>query len=152
MLSLSYARLHLTLGCDQLQLFPFRDAMTRVKNSAHLRDDVLEQEDEGAAVERGLSDGDEGNNGSTEGTWSVHMSNAGSQSNADDNSTRGLLKYSFSPSTMIVSQIHELVEQGCFDEGSAHAPREEMILKLEDDVAVMFEEFFTIGLRMPLHY
>jgi hypothetical protein len=44
-----------------------------------------------------------------------------------------------------------MTEQGCFAKGGARAPGEENIPKLEDDEVVIFEEFFTAGLRMPPH-
>jgi hypothetical protein len=84
--------------------------MAHVKNTARLCDDVPAQEDEGVAVERDLSDGDEGNNGSAEGTGSVRVSDVGSQSNTEGNSAGGSQKYSFGLSTVTVSRIQELVE------------------------------------------
>jgi hypothetical protein len=84
--------------------------MARVKKTARLCDDVPAQEDEGAAVERDLSDGDEGNNGSAEGTGSVRVSDVGSQSNTEGNSAGGSQKYSFGLSTVTVSRIQELME------------------------------------------
>jgi hypothetical protein len=38
-----------------------------------------------------------------------------------------------------------------FVEGGAHAPGEETVLEPEDDEAVIFEEFFSAGLRLPPH-
>jgi hypothetical protein len=38
---------------------------------------------------------------------------------------------------------------GYFVEGSAHEPGEEVILEPVAEEAVMFEEFFAIGLQMP---
>jgi hypothetical protein len=52
---------------------------------------------------------------------------------------------------VIVSRIQELVERGYFAEGGARASGEEMVSEPNDDEAVMFSEFFTAGLRMPLH-
>jgi hypothetical protein len=40
---------------------------------------------------------------------------------------------------------------GYFVEGSAHEPGEEVILEPVAEEAVMFEEFFAIGLQMPPH-
>jgi hypothetical protein len=44
-----------------------------------------------------------------------------------------------------------MVEYGYFAEGGARAPCEETILEPEDDEAIVFKEFFSVGLRMPLH-
>jgi hypothetical protein len=38
-----------------------------------------------------------------------------------------------------------------FAEGSAREPEEETVPEPTDDEAVVFEEFFTTGLRMPPH-
>jgi hypothetical protein len=40
---------------------------------------------------------------------------------------------------------------GYFAEGSAREPGEEVIPEPAVDEAVVFEEFFVVGLRMPLH-
>jgi hypothetical protein len=40
---------------------------------------------------------------------------------------------------------------GYFAEGVAREPREETILEPADDEVIVFEEFFTTGLRMPPH-
>jgi hypothetical protein len=38
-----------------------------------------------------------------------------------------------------------------FAEGSAREPGEETVLKPANDGAIVFEEFFTVGLQMPPH-
>jgi hypothetical protein len=57
----------------------------------------------------------------------------------------------FGASTITLSHIKEMVEKGYFVDGEARAPRVEMIPEPDDDEAVVFEEFFVTGLRMPLH-
>jgi hypothetical protein len=50
-----------------------------------------------------------------------------------------------------VSQICRMVDDGCFADGMGHEPREETMSEPQDDEAMVFEEFFTAGLRMPPH-
>jgi hypothetical protein len=57
--------------------------------------------------------------------------------------------YDFGPSTITVSRIQQLEALGYFVEGSARELGEEVVLDLADDEAIMFEEFFVAGLRMP---
>jgi hypothetical protein len=110
-------------------------------------------ENGGMVVEGDLSVGDEGDNRFAEGTGSIRVSDVDSQSqsNAEGDSVGGSQKYNFGPSMVIVSRIQELVERGYFAEGGARASGEEMVSEPNDDEAVMFGEFFTAGLRMPLH-
>jgi hypothetical protein len=42
-----------------------------------------------------------------------------------------------------------MVDNGYFADGIGHEPGEETIPDPDDDEAIMFEEFFTVGLRMP---
>jgi hypothetical protein len=57
--------------------------------------------------------------------------------------------YRFVSSTVTVSRIPEMASLHYFDEGDVQAPREEVILEPADDEVVVFDEFFTAGLRMP---
>jgi hypothetical protein len=50
-----------------------------------------------------------------------------------------------------VSQICRMVDDGCFADGMGHEPGEETMSEPQDDEAMVFEEFFTAGLRMPPH-
>jgi hypothetical protein len=59
--------------------------------------------------------------------------------------------YDFGLSTVTVGRIQRLELLGHFTEGAACEPGEETILKSADDEAIVFEEFFTEGLRMPPH-
>jgi hypothetical protein len=44
-----------------------------------------------------------------------------------------------------------LIEQGYFTEGASHAPGEENVPEPENADVIVFEEFFTSGLRLPPH-
>jgi hypothetical protein len=59
--------------------------------------------------------------------------------------------YDFEPSTVTVGHTQQLEALGYFIEGSACEPGEEVIPKPAIDEAIVFEEFFAIGLRMPPH-
>jgi hypothetical protein len=59
--------------------------------------------------------------------------------------------YCFGASTVTISHIREMVVLNYFAEGDGRAPEEETIPEPGDDEAVVFEEFFTVGLRMPPH-
>jgi hypothetical protein len=50
-----------------------------------------------------------------------------------------------------VSHIRDLIEQGYFTEGASHAPGEENVPEPENADVIVFEEFFTSGLRLPPH-
>jgi hypothetical protein len=58
--------------------------------------------------------------------------------------------YDFEPSTVTVGHIRQLEALGYCVEGFAREPGEEVVLDPGDDEAVVFEEFFAAGLRMPL--
>jgi hypothetical protein len=59
--------------------------------------------------------------------------------------------YNFGPSTITVGCIRQLEALRYFAKGSARKPREEVILELAADEAIMFEKFFAAGLWMPPH-
>jgi hypothetical protein len=59
--------------------------------------------------------------------------------------------YYFRSSTIIVSKIKEMVEKGYFADGKACALRAETVLEPESEEAIVYEDFFLVGLRMPLH-
>jgi tRNA A37 threonylcarbamoyladenosine synthetase subunit TsaC/SUA5/YrdC len=44
-----------------------------------------------------------------------------------------------------------MIDSGYFTNGMNNEPGEETILEPNHDEAVVFEEFFTLGLRMPPH-
>jgi hypothetical protein len=50
-----------------------------------------------------------------------------------------------------VSQIRGMVDNGYFSDGMSHESGEETVPEPHADEAVLFEEFFTAGLRMPPH-
>jgi hypothetical protein len=58
-------------------------------------------------------------------------------------------RYDFGALTITMGRIHQLEALGYFAEGSMHEPGEEVVSDLADDEAIVFEEFFAIGLRMP---
>jgi hypothetical protein len=57
----------------------------------------------------------------------------------------------FGPSTVIVSQIRGMIDSGYFAKSLSREPGEETIPEPNPNEAVVFEEFFTAGLRMPPH-
>jgi hypothetical protein len=59
--------------------------------------------------------------------------------------------YYFGSSTITVGKIKEMEEKGYFPEDEAHTPRAETVPELNDDEAMVYEDFFVAGLRMPLH-
>jgi hypothetical protein len=50
-----------------------------------------------------------------------------------------------------VSCVRKMVDRGYFADGMAHVLGEETISEPNDNEVVVFEEFFTAGLRMPPH-
>jgi hypothetical protein len=83
----------------------------------------------------------------------VNVSDAGSQSHAEGESDGGSHTRNcyFGPSTVTMSRIHEMMDQGYFVEGGAHVPGEETIPELDSNEAIVFEDFFIAGLRMLPH-
>jgi hypothetical protein len=83
----------------------------------------------------------------------VNVSDAGSQSHAEGESDGGSHTRNcyFGPSTVTMSRIHEMMDQGYFVEGGARVPGEETIPELDSNKAIVFEDFFIAGLRMPPH-
>jgi hypothetical protein len=59
--------------------------------------------------------------------------------------------YCFGGSTITQGRIKEMADKGYFMDGEARAPVEETIPEPNDDEAIVFEDFFMAGLRMPLH-
>jgi hypothetical protein len=64
---------------------------------------------------------------------------------------KSVQSYDFGLSTITVGRIGQLETLRYCSEGSACEPGEETVLEPVDDEAVMFEEFFTMRLRMPPH-
>jgi hypothetical protein len=52
---------------------------------------------------------------------------------------------------MTVSQIRGMIDNGYFANGMGREPREEIVPEPHDDEPMLFEEFFTVSLRMPPH-
>jgi hypothetical protein len=90
---------------------------------------------------------------STERTKSARASDTGSHSRAEGDYDEGFhtCRYYFGPSTVTISCNWEMIDQGYFAKYSGRAPGEETIPEPNSDEAIIFEEFFTAGLRMPPH-
>jgi hypothetical protein len=84
---------------------------------------------------------------------SARLSDASSQSDGGDARVESsqLQSFYFGPSTVTVSRIRGMVDCSYFADGMGHEPKEETVPEPHADEAVLFEEFFTAGLRMPLH-
>jgi hypothetical protein len=96
------------------------------------------------------SDEDRGNGGSEERTESARLSDTGSRSKASG-VVDGSRSFLFGPLTMTVSRICGMIHCGYFVGGMGNELREETVLEPQPDKAVVFEEFFNAGLRMPSH-
>jgi hypothetical protein len=59
--------------------------------------------------------------------------------------------YDFEMSSVTVGRIRQLESLRYFAKGSAREPREEAVPEPNNDEAIVFEEFFAVGLRMPPH-
>jgi hypothetical protein len=94
----------------------------------------------GGAVSGGS--GGEGG-GSEERMESARLSDAGSRSEAGDVSDEGSRSQSFyfGPSTVTVSQIRGMIDNGYFDESMGREPGEETVPKPNANEVVVFEEF-----------
>jgi hypothetical protein len=58
----------------------------------------------------------------------------------------------FGASLVTVGHIRQMESLGYIIEGSAHEPREEIVPGPNSDEAVVFEDFFSMGLQMPPHH
>jgi hypothetical protein len=59
--------------------------------------------------------------------------------------------YYFGSSTITVGRIKEMVEKCYFPEDGARARGAETVPELDNDEAMVYEDFFVTGLRMPPH-
>jgi hypothetical protein len=59
--------------------------------------------------------------------------------------------YYFGLSTISVDKIKEMEEKGYFLEDEAHTLGVETVLEPNDNEAVVYEDFFVVGLCMPPH-
>jgi hypothetical protein len=75
---------------------------------------------------------------------------AGSHGEAGD-VMDGSWSFLFGPLTFTVNWICGLIDSGYFAKGMGHEPGQETIPEPHLDEVVIFEEFFTAGLRMPPH-
>jgi hypothetical protein len=87
---------------------------------------------------------------SKERTVSAQQSDTGSHGKAGD-VVDGSRSFFFGPSTTTTSRIRGMIDSGYFTDVMGHEPGDETILEPNPDEAMDFEEFFTAGLRMPLH-
>jgi hypothetical protein len=62
-----------------------------------------------------------------------------------------LQTYNFGASTITLGRIKEMEEKGYFVEGKARTPGVKTVSEAKEDEAVLYEDFFVAGLRMPLH-
>jgi hypothetical protein len=62
-----------------------------------------------------------------------------------------MVLFFFGPSTITVSHIRGMINNVYFAEGMGCDPREETMLEPQPDEAMLFEEFFTARLWMPLY-
>jgi hypothetical protein len=65
--------------------------------------------------------------------------------------SENLWTYYFGPSTVTVGNIKEIAEKGYFPEDRACTPGAKIVLKPDNNEAVVYEDFFVAGLRMPPH-
>jgi hypothetical protein len=84
---------------------------------------------------------------------SILLSDAGSHSGAGGEMDEGprTWSYYFGSSTVMVSRIRRMINHGYFAKGIGREPEEETVPEPHTDEAVVFEEFFVAGLRMPPH-
>jgi hypothetical protein len=88
--------------------------------------------------------------GSEERTESARQSNVGSCSEASE-AVDNTGSFFFGPSTVTVSRIRGMIDSGYFAEGMGHELGEDIVPEPNPDEVVVFEDFFTAGLRMPPH-
>jgi hypothetical protein len=88
---------------------------------------------------------------------SRESSNSGSESDADAKEEgseavdprESSQSYVFGPSTVTVGRVRKMASLGYFTEGTVRESGEEVVPKPVEDEAVVFKEFFVVGLRMP---
>jgi hypothetical protein len=119
--------------------------MAHVRSTARPHDDAPTQVGEGAAADRDVIDKGHNSTGSIERSRSVHAGDMGSQSNAKGDSDGGSCTHScnFSPSTITVSRMREMIEQGYFAEAGARAPGEETLPEPENDEVIVLRIFYS---------
>jgi hypothetical protein len=59
--------------------------------------------------------------------------------------------YNFGASTITIGQIKEMVETWYFVDGEAHASGTKAVPESDADEAIIYEDFFVVGLLMPPH-
>jgi hypothetical protein len=116
--------------------------MGHVKSTTRPRDDAAAAKGEGRDSA-----------GSAERPESSGASDAGSHNCAQGDFDEGphTHNYYYGHSTVIVSRVRKMIDRGYFAIGDACVPGEETIPEPDSDKAIVFEEFFTTGLRMPPH-
>jgi hypothetical protein len=101
------------------------------------------------AAEVMQSDGE--SHGASDGEGHISSLNAGDvlfgEGASDDENSR---TYYFGSLTIPISKIKEMVEKEYFIEGEAHAPRAKTVPEPDSNEAIVYEDFFIAGLRMPL--
>jgi hypothetical protein len=83
-------------------------------------------------------------------TESTRLSDTGSQGATGDivDSSQSFL---FGPSSVTISPVHGMIDSGYFAKCMGRQPGEETVPEPHPDEVVVFEEFFSAGLRVPLH-
>jgi hypothetical protein len=116
--------------------------MTHLRSTARLRDGAAETGSEG-----------HGSGDSAEKMEPAPLSDVGSHSRARADMDEGSYtrSYLFGPSTVMVKRIQGVIHNGYFAEGMGRDHGGETVPEPQADEAVIFEEFFTAGLRMPPH-
>jgi hypothetical protein len=71
-----------------------------------------------------------------------------SEGGSDNENSR---TYYFGSSTITISKIKKMVETGYFPEGGACAPEVETVSVPNNNEAMLYEDIFVAGLRMPPH-
>jgi hypothetical protein len=89
-----------------------------------------------------------GSGGSEERTKSARLSDASSRNEAGD-VVDGSLSFLFEPSIVTINWVCGMIDIGYFAVVMGHEPREETFPEPHSDEAVIFQEFFSAGLRMP---
>ena len=61
------------------------------------------------------------------------------------------VSFDFSPTRVTLEELDEFVKMGWFPRNLARLLEGETVLDQQDDEVVVYQEFFVVGLRFPLH-
>jgi hypothetical protein len=93
----------------------------------------------------------EENPAASDGEKRLASPDAGDTLSEGGSDNENLRTYYFGSSTITIGKIKEMVEKGYFPEGRPHAPGAETVPELDNNEAVVYEDFFVAGLCMTLH-